>query len=384
MTYAKSKEGKPLTQKLLIGKARGDKDKAEYFARIDGKPEVFVVKKEIVETLEKGSLALLPQKLWDMPDIAELRVQREKSENHLKRDGANWKILAPFEANAVPSLVDPVLKDLGTLQVEALRGAGREGARQVRARQAVPASGADAGEAGEAEAAAGPAADDRAEGRQAEGARAAHRQADQGRREDPVREAGRRRGGFVVNDKFIAAAERDPLDMLDRLLLMLDAGKVTQIKTTSGADAQTLERKGDGWTLESPKAKFPADRDVMASMLAYFGRLRCDKYVAYGPKVDVAKYGLDKPSSTIKITAAQAGEKTQTNTLTLGGLVDKGEGDLAMPGSIMGPASSLLPGDTVAELTHPDLDFADRALLKFDAAGVKLVEPEDGRHEPRR
>src|SRR5262249_25972940 len=116
VTYSKTKEGKPTTQKLLVGKARDE----NFFARLDGKPEIFVVKKDIVESLEKGSLALLPQKLWALPasEIAEVRVQKDGKEYQLRRDGPNWKVVAPFEAPAIGSLVAPLLKDLGTLQSE--------------------------------------------------------------------------------------------------------------------------------------------------------------------------------------------------------------------------------------------------------------------------
>jgi hypothetical protein len=371
VTYAKTKEGKPTTQKLLVGKARGDK--AEYFARIDGKPEIFVVKKDIVESLEKGSLALLPQKLWDMPpaEIAELRVQKGKEERHLKREGPNWKILAPFEASAMPTLVDPILKDLGVLQSEryealapkelAPYGLDKPYLRVVltpgkKEKPKLPPG-------------IGPKEEPK---------------------EEPVKERvlligkptkegektrfaklGDGEAVFVVNEKFVAAAEHDPLELLDRLLLMLEAGKITQIKTTA-KDALTLDRKGAEWTLESPAAKFPADKDVMASMLAYYGRLRADKFVAYGPKLDLAKYGLDKPATTVRVTATQAGEKTETHTLAVGGLVDKGDG-ARYARLDEGPGIVVLPKDTVAELTHSYLDFADRGLLKFNGGEVKVV-----------
>ena len=88
--------------------------------------------------------------------------------------------------------------------------------------------------------------------------------------------------------------------------------------------------------------------------------------------MDLAKYGLDKPGTTIRVTATQAGEKTETHTLAVGGLVDKGDG-ARYARLDNGPGIVVLPRDTVAELTHSYLDFADRGLLKFNGGEVKLV-----------
>ena len=134
VTYSKTKEGKPTTQKLLVGKARGDK--AEYFARIDGKPEIFVVKKDIVESLEKGSLALLPQKLWDMPQPTSPSACRREGRAPPETRGPNWKIPPPSsERDADAGRPDPERPG---------RAAGRAARRSrrkswhLRARQAVP------------------------------------------------------------------------------------------------------------------------------------------------------------------------------------------------------------------------------------------------------
>lgn len=378
VTYSKTKEGKPATQKLLVGKVRGDK--SEYFARLDGKPEVFVVKKDIVESLEKGSLSLLPQKLWDVPalEVAELRVQKGSVEHHLKKEGPNWKIVAPFEGNAMPSLVDPLLKDLATLQAEryealAAKELGKYGLDKPYLRLVLTP-----GQKDKPKFPLDLPGNEKGKDKDANDAeKPKERVVLIGK---PTKEGEKTRFAklgdgeavFVVNDKFVAAAERDPLELLDRLLLMLDAKQLSQIKTSADKETLTLDRKGEDWNLESPAAKFTADRDVMASMLAYYARLRADKFVAYGPKVDMAKYGLDKPAITITITAAKAGEKTESHTLALGTAIDKGDG--ARYGRLdNGPGVFVLPGATITELTHPYLDFADRTLLKFDPSAMKLV-----------
>src|SRR5439155_14333132 len=61
-------------QTLLLGKQQPGKP--EYFAKLDAGHEVFVVKKEIHDALERESLAYRPLELWQIPteQIKEVRV----------------------------------------------------------------------------------------------------------------------------------------------------------------------------------------------------------------------------------------------------------------------------------------------------------------------
>jgi hypothetical protein len=381
VTLSKKKEGNPESQRLVIGKQRPDKP--EYFARLDGKPEVFVVKKEIVDTLDKGSMALLPQELWNVPSsqVAEVRVQKGNKEYHLKRDGLNWKIVAPFEANALPSVVEPVLRDLATLKSEryetqAAKELGKFGLDKPYLRLVLTTR--DPAERKP---------DDKKDEKKDETKNKEHvilvgkPTAEKAKTRFAKLATGE--AVFVVGEKFLAAAEKSPLELLDRLIFSADSKQITSIKTKTEAGEHTLAHKGDGWNLDSATAKFAADRDVMAGVLAYWSSLRIDRFVDYGPKVDLAKYGLDKPTTTLTITVSKPGEKekdppkTETHTLTLGKTIEKEAG--ARYGRIdQGPGVFVLSGSTVGELVHSYLDFADRTLLKLDASKVVKLERKQG------
>src|SRR6266851_6716598 len=105
-----TKDKKPQT--LEVGKQRGDKP--EFFAKLASSPAVFVIKKELRDALDQNSLAYRPKQLWKLSaeDISELHVQKEGQNEHLKREGSTWRILEPFQADALPNQVDKILKAL--------------------------------------------------------------------------------------------------------------------------------------------------------------------------------------------------------------------------------------------------------------------------------
>src|SRR5262249_51746881 len=94
-------DAKKPAQTLLVGKQRPGKD--EFFAKLDGSPGVFVLKKDVQNQLEQDSLAYRPLDVWKLAgdDVAEVRVRKGEQEYRLKRDGQNWKVVSPFEAVAV-------------------------------------------------------------------------------------------------------------------------------------------------------------------------------------------------------------------------------------------------------------------------------------------
>src|SRR6266851_5317105 len=107
-----TKDKKPQT--LEVGKQRGDKP--EFFAKLASSPAVFVIKKELRDALDQNSLAYRPRQFWKLSaeDISELHVQKEGQNEHLKREGSTWRILEPFQADALPNQVDRILKALAS------------------------------------------------------------------------------------------------------------------------------------------------------------------------------------------------------------------------------------------------------------------------------
>src|SRR5439155_2392472 len=124
---------------------------------------------------------------------------------------------------------------------------------------------------------------------------------------------------------------------------------------------------------------FVADGDTVMGLLGVWSNLRADRFAAYGPKADAAKFGLDKPERTVTVTVQSAagvdGKKPAdaTHTLALGKPV---ESALSQRYARLdnGPGIVVLDATTVAELSHPYLDYVNRSLLKFDPSAVAAVQ----------
>src|SRR5262249_19330218 len=75
---------------------------------------------------------------------------------------------------------------------------------------------------------------------------------------------------FVLGEKVVSALARTALDLLDRKLLALDAGKIQRVRV-SGPDGKwfSLERRnGEGWRVaDSPAPPFAPDADALDDTL---------------------------------------------------------------------------------------------------------------------
>src|SRR4029079_12838086 len=104
------------------------------------------------------------------------------------------------------------------------------------------------------------------------------------------------------------------------------------------------------------------------------------KFVAYGPQVDLAKYGLDKPAASVTVTLHSASDKPPvTHTLALGKAVEIGDGTYARLDN--GPGIAIVSPGVARELTHTGLDFVDRTLISFDWRSLTAIRRKKGDEE---
>jgi hypothetical protein len=363
LTFTKSDQ-KP--RKLLVGKPRGDK---EYFAKLDGAPGVFVIKKDVHDALAKSSLAFLPLQLWQLPptEIAELRFQRGDDAYRLKRDGSNWRIAEPFEAATMMNSVQPLVDEVSNLRTEryeahAAKQLANYGLDKPYVRLVVVP--------------------------------AAKKEGDKDKKKEETKDAKERvlligkptaagaktryaklgdgEAVFVVSEKLAAAADHGPLDLLDRQVLAIDPKSVASIKTTANAGTLTFEQKANAWQVAAPAARFPADAAAINQLLAVWSGLRAERFAAYGPKVDLAAYGLDKPSATVQISVKKSAAKPEEHRLMLGKPVTKDGGE-RFARLDNGPGVFVLNAAAARPLTRGYLDYVDHSVLKFDPATVSAV-----------
>ncbi len=376
-------------QTVLLGKQRGDKP--EYFAKLENAPAVFVVKKEVYEALDRSALALLPAQPWKLQadEIAEIKMDKGAASFRLKRDGTNWRIAEPFEAGAAADQVQPLIDGLTKLnseryEAQAVKQLGNYGLDQPYLRIAVtptakkdevPAKDAkdpkDAKEPKEAK--------EKPKGHvllvgkpTSEGAKSRFAKLGDG---DAV---------FVVGEKFVADVDKGALDLLDRKILAIDPKNVSTVKSTGKGGTLTLEKKDKDWTVTGP-APAKADRVAVADLLNVWFSLSAERFVDYGPKIDAAKYGFDKPSAavTVTVTKEATGEQkpgSETQTILLGNPVSEGSGE-RFARLESHPGVFVLNAGAVGNLTRNYLDYIDRALLNFDGSAVTGLQRKMGSDE---
>lgn len=389
-----SDEKKP-ARALALGKKREGKD--EYYARLDDGP-VFVVKKDTREALDKGSLAYRVTQLWRVPEeqISEIKVRKEKDEFRLARDGEAWKVAGPFEAKALPEKVRDMAQELSNLHAErfvthAAKDPEEYGLKQPYLRVALTATQAKdkAGEPKDKDAKDKDGTDKEAKETKERvllvgkpvGKDAKDDKDGKGSK-DRYAQLGDDKAVFVLDEKVVAAIDVGALELLERKLLSLDAKAIQEVRKT-GPEAFTLKRQEEWQVTGGASPPFAADKEAVKETLGVWSDLKAKRFEAYGPKADLAAYGLDKPAAQVTVRLQEGDDKKAKaveHTLALGKPVPGAKGERYARLND-GPGVVVLDADAVGDLNRSHLDFLDRQVLKFDFDAVTALHRQAGKEE---
>jgi hypothetical protein len=343
-------------KKLQIGKQRSGKP--GYFGRLDESPAVFAVNPEIHNSLSRDALALLPLQLWQlMPgEVTAVKIHKRGSDEYrLTRKDAGWQISGPFEAAALSVRADRLTTGLLAPRCESYKAFDSKDPALYgldKPELEITLTAKDGKEHGLVIGA--PVGKD-----------------------SPGRFA-RKTGSpavFVVGETVLGAADKSALDLLDPVLLRLEPNQLERVQDKTGTEMITLEKKGEGWqVLDSPAGKFDADIQVTTEMDIVWQNVVAEKFAAYGPKVDLAMYGLDKPETTLTIKVGKPDMKE--HTLELGKSAGMEGGRYARLDK--GPGVAVLPTRVAAVMTRGYLDYVNRNVLKFDPGAVTMMQRQAG------
>lgn len=355
---------KPMApRQLVVGKKREGKD--EYYARLDGSPSVFTLKKEVPEVLAGGSLGLLPTQLWNgSPDglsAAEIIRGTETAYTLKQADGA-WKLVAaPFEAPADTAAVTPLAAALAAVKVE--RYEAHEPKEYVKygldkpalqvnftlTERTVGVPGEEPKETTKSRSllVGGPAADGKG--------RFARLSGDK----NPA--------VFVLADKTVADLDKPAADMLNKKLLTVNPAAVTKLDLAGPDGPITLEKQGQDW--KPAGAAFPVDKPTVEQLVRYLTNLTALKFVDFGANLPLAKYGLDPASKPVTLKFAAGPE---SHTVEIGKVAEGTPNDRYMRVD-GGNMIALLAVTTARDLTKGKLDLADRGVFKFDPIDLQAI-----------
>lgn len=404
---------------LVVGKQRPLKD--ESFARLDNGP-IFTLKKDLRELLEREAYSYRPSQAWQVKadDIIELRVNKEGQTFTVTKDDKTWKIGGPFSAPARTEYAESMTDELAGLKSEkyvaqisndlvkygfdkpylqfdvVARVVDKEKDKDKKDEKADKAKADEAAKADEkakvdekakaedkAKANDKDKIDDNAkiEGKAKDEPKEKAKTKDVvttlhiGKLDDATKSRYARVGDgdavFLVNEKSLQILDRGALDLLDRVLLKMDVASIGQVRF-QGSAPFTLEKKKEDWeVVGSPAPAFHAEEDVVQTVLRPWGNLLAGKFAAYGPKIDWANFGLDKPEVTIAVSGQGDDKKAVEHTLSLG----KDAGDGKRYARIdQHQAVAVLEADSAKDLAKSYLDFVNPRVLKFAFDGVTRIE----------
>ena len=378
-------DAKKAAKTLTIGKARPFKD--DYYARLDDGP-VLLLKKEIVETLEKDATAYRPSQAWQVAtgDVVEIRIVAEGETYSLRKKDADWQITGPFEATVKPQAVEPMLDDLSHLKSEKyVTVAPKDGygfekpylqATVISRQKVEKKEEAKKDESKKDE----PKKDDpKVEAKKdekKEEKKDEFKETSQTLIVGKLDETGKARYAkvgdiiFLIGSNALAAVDRSPLALLDKSLLGLEPAAIAQIRF-QGQNTYTLEKQKDKdeWKIDRPDP-FVAEDTAVKELLKIWPRMTATKIVAYGPKIDWAEFGLAQPKETVVVSLQDKDKKPVEHTIALGKeLKDERFARIDQQQAVV-----VLSAEVTKELTRGPLDYLDPRLLKFGFDAVAGIE----------
>jgi len=377
---AKPPEAKADQPPRVPGQPAPPEEKPTYYARIEGKPELFLVSSDLQNQATRPLLNWLPSNPLNVTadEIQSIKVQKPGQPQFvLQRKGLaplapdrplpnGWTIKEPFDADAPETRTDPFINGLASFKAEyqslkadaALEAAfGAKATRITIARKDKPELVLELGEAQ------GKAVPGRIVG------------------QSPVFQAGAELQTIVAGL---------PLNLLDPVGLAIDTSRVESVQFTLGKESHDLTRLpgpppltgGSGWVVKDKAQAMPADTEAVSTLLGTLFNLRGGRIIDYGAKVDPKKYGLDQPTARLKIQLkAQEGGATPANPsqpAKLEHLVDIGSEVKDEPGARYGrfdggQAVVSLPAAIVAAIERKPLDLVDRVVARVDGKEVQKI-----------
>jgi hypothetical protein len=382
------KAGKP--ESVLVGATRPGKD--DYYARLST-GGVFTVSQAFVDSLEKGPLDLLPLQLWSTTSdkVLSVTVGRGAETYTVRRDEKKWKLSGPFDADASALDAEPLTAGVAAPNAQRYEAVTADPIKHGLSPEFAPLVGLVGGWAADLSPSMTLTVKVREKASDSDEETLVTRRLLVGKPADgappppqpgqppaaPGRYArfadGPNQAVFVLPATAFAPADRSAIDWLSRDLLNIDPTKLAKV-VIAGTDTVTLVRDEaeKRWKAEG----FEADKAIMGELVFNATNLPVVRLSAYGPSVNWAEYGLDKPGVTLTLTTS--GEKPETHTVKLGRELPSGERFVRVDD---GPAVGIISGATDAALARGKLALADRSLLSFNPAEVLSLTRKKGKDE---
>ena len=215
--------------------------------------------------------------------INELRITYQGQTAALKKEGAGWKMTEPSQIDADPPEAIGVASALSNVEIVRVIDDNATNLEQFGlANPAITVEyKADGGGAGKL--------------------RLGNKNATQGEiyalKNDEKRV-------FLVSAFQETSFNRTPFDLRDKKILKFDREKADSLTLVKGTNSIEMSRSGSEWRVNKPVAS-RSDYSAIEGFITRLNSANMSKLVEENP-TDLAKYGLDKPTMTVRIGAGSA------------------------------------------------------------------------------
>jgi hypothetical protein len=375
------RDGNDTIYKLTIGKERGA---GQYFARLDGRNDILVIEKSIVDSLTRDSLSYRPLDLGKMlhGPLGEVQIEKPPQQQFslIPNDGG-WSVAGPFSAKVLTTLAQPIADALAHLKAERYvthKATDEELAKfglkdpylrvTLIAAEKGSASGSGSGSASSSSSSEG------SESRSSAGSGSSsgsHPMAPVvlliggNTAKDPGSRYARFAGDdavFIVGGDLVHTLDVQPLALINPRVLDLPADAPTVgYQSNAGGKNLKLEMKDDKWQVtESAAGPFVPDRDAVEHLLLTLRQLTAREFKAYGSDIDWEKFGLKSPALKATITLKKEGARP--HQIQVGNALPEGKGASYARVDDM-QAVIVLDPPTAATLREDYLAFVDRQVF---------------------
>jgi hypothetical protein len=367
ITSGESKEKKTRTLTLRIGKH--DTDKKKLYVMADDWPRINLVDDSLSPLVQRSALAYRGKRLFDFnaADVAKIDIDNQGQKVTLERvhaergnDGTAWRLVHPVKADADTAKVDQLLTDLGRLEaaefvaegpkrdeLETLYGLGKPPitVRIEFTDKKKPIKEVNIGK----------------------------KRVDKGGYFACVADGG---PVFAVTEELHKQLTRDSLSYRPQTLWQLLPEEIETLRVQkAGQKEYILTRSDKQWKIGGPFEANAFSENVQ-KMIAELAAPKVESYITHEGK-DLAKYGLDKPTLTVRIKPVLAKDDKE-HTLVIGKPVrshaERGNEDSLHYAKRGDDAAIFTVSDVfVRAVDRAALDLLDTKLLGLDAAKVERV-----------
>ncbi len=123
---------------------------------------------------------------------------------------------------------------------------------------------------------------------------------------------------FTVPAQILEVLSQRVLDLRDTVALSLPLAAFRELVVDGPGGPRVYETQAKGSWIQVKPGRREGELPGMSELLGFLSSLRADRWVAFGPQIPWAEYGLQPPSTVLRLTVIEPDGSPRTHVLELG------------------------------------------------------------------